>query len=128
QLRPIGVEQEERVLDCLVISQDERTLAKIVDRQRWQGDAEPGGADWTSAEMPEIGIKRFRAGDRKKNGAKRYQTDKPVARQELYAVDRIESVQHCKILRHVPHAGDGDHNKPDECDRSKEGRDPGSPA
>ena len=33
QLSPIGIEQEERVLDRLVISQDECTLAEIVDRQ-----------------------------------------------------------------------------------------------
>jgi hypothetical protein len=74
QLSPIGIEQEEWVLDRLVISQDERTLAKIVDRQRRQNDAKPGGADWAPAEMPEISIKRFRAGDREKNGTERYQT------------------------------------------------------
>src|SRR5262245_18677229 len=51
QLSPIGIEQEEWVLDRLVISQDERTLPQIVDRQRRQNDAEPSGADWASAEM-----------------------------------------------------------------------------
>src|SRR4029453_5853329 len=109
-------------LNRLVISQDERTLAKIVDRQRRQRNAEPGGADWASAKMPGNGKKAFRAGDHEKNGAERYQTDQPVACQKLYAVDRIEGIQHCKILRYVPQAGDGDRNEPDECLRSGRSR------
>src|SRR5262249_28288119 len=107
QLRPIGVEQEEWVLDRLVIGQYERTLAKIIDCQRRQSDGKPGGAYWAAAEMAEIGIKRFRAGDGEKNGAEGYQTDESVACQKFYAVDRIEGIQDGKILRHVPHAGNG---------------------
>jgi hypothetical protein len=111
-----------------VISQHERALAQIVDRQRRQGDAKPGGADGASAEMPEISIKCFRAGDRKKNGTERYQTNEPMACQKLYAVNRIEGIQHGKILRHMPQAGDGDRNKPDERDRAEERRHPARPS
>src|SRR5690349_15293794 len=87
QLSPIGIEQEEWVLDRLVIGQDERALTKIIDCQRRQGDAEPGGADRAPAKMSEIGIKRFRASDHEENGAERYQTDKSVARQKLQPVN-----------------------------------------
>src|SRR5439155_20297175 len=43
-------------------------------------------------------------------------------------VRRIEGIQHGKVLRHMPQAGDGDRNEPDERDWPEEGIHPGGPA
>ena len=71
QQRPLGIEQEERILDRLRIGEHQRALPEIVERQRRQHDDQPGEPDRPAAEMAEIGVERFRAGHREEHGAER---------------------------------------------------------
>ena len=80
QQGPIGIEQEERVLDRLRIGQHQRALPEIVQRERRQHQSDPGGLDRLTAEMAEIGVQRFGAGNREKHGAERDEADHAVAR------------------------------------------------
>ena len=61
---------------------DQRALPQIIERQRRQHEAEPGDLDRRPAEMTEVGIERFGAGDGKEHGAEREQPDDAVMQQK----------------------------------------------
>ena len=84
----------ERILDRRRIGQHHRALAEIIDQQRRQHEAEPGGLDRLAAEMAEIGIERLAAGDGQKHRAERDQADVAVIEQKLDAVERIDGGEH----------------------------------
>ena len=90
QQRPVGIHQEERILDRLRIGQHQRALPEIVERQRRQHHREPGGLDRAAAEMAEVGVERLGAGDDQEHRAERDQADDAVAGEEAHAVERIE--------------------------------------
>jgi hypothetical protein len=54
--RPFRVEKEERVLDLAGIIEQQRSLAKIIQGQAGQDEAEPGELDRASPEVPHIGV------------------------------------------------------------------------
>ena len=60
----------------------QRALPQIIERQRRQHQREPGDLDRSAAEMPEIGIERFGAGDGEEHRAEREQADDAVMEQE----------------------------------------------
>ena len=76
----------ERVFDRRRIGQHLGALAEIIDQQRRQHQAEPGGLDRLAAEMAEIGIERLAAGHRQEYRAERDQADRAVGEQEVDAV------------------------------------------
>ena len=59
---PFRHEPEERVLDRFGMGEEQRALAEIVDDEGGEDEAEPGDADRTASEMPEIGIESLGTG------------------------------------------------------------------
>ena len=72
---------------------NKRALPEIIQRQRRQHDEQPGGLDRPLAEMAEIGIERFGAGDGEKHRAERDEADDAVMEHEGDGVERIERQQ-----------------------------------
>ncbi len=73
-----GIEKEKRVLDLLRAREHERRLSEIVQRQRGEGDEDPGELDRPAAEMTEVGVERLGAGDGEEDRAQRDQPDDAV--------------------------------------------------
>ena len=90
--------------------------------QRRQRHRQPRRPDRAAAEMAEVGIERFGAGDDQKHRAERQQRDDPMAGQETHAMDRVEGVQHRRVLSDMPDAGGRNGNEPDQRDRTEERR------
>ena len=53
---PVRVEEKEPGRKPLRMSKDERTLAEIIDRERWQHEKEPRRSDRHSLETTHIGV------------------------------------------------------------------------
>ena len=104
QQRPGGVEQEERVLQPLGMGQQHGALAEIVEGERRQDEAEPGGADRRAAEMAEIGIERLGPGHRQEHRAQRKQPGRAVVDQEAEAMDRVDRADDAWIVQDVHQA------------------------
>ena len=75
-----GHQPVERILDRRRIGQHLGALAEIIDQQRRQHQAQPGGLDRLAAEMAEIGIERLAAGHHQEHGAERDQADGAMRR------------------------------------------------
>ncbi len=89
----------ERILNRSRIGQHLGALSEIIDQQRRQYEAEPGGLDRFAAEMTEIGIERPHRRDDKKYGTKSDQPDLAVTHQKFNSVERIDCEQHCGSSR-----------------------------
>ena len=122
--RPVRKHQEERIFHRLRIGDDQRTLPHIVQRQRRQRDEQPGGLDRSLAEMPEIGVERFRPGHREKHRAEGDEADHAVMQHEGDGVERIERQQHFRMPHDLGDGRDCDDGEPNAHDRSEERRDP----
>ena len=118
--RPFREHQEERILDRLGIGDQKRALPQIVERQRRQHDEEPRGLDRPLAEMAEVGIERFRAGDGEKHRAERDEADHAVMEHEGDGMERVERQQHFGMPRDLRHGRDRDDGEPDAHDRSEQ--------
>ena len=121
QPRPVRIHEEERVIQHPWIAQHQRPLAEIIDDQRRQNEEQPGDLNRLAAEMAEIGVKRLGAGDGKKYGAQRQQTDKAVADQEAQGKHRVEGEQYLRVAGDRHHAGDGQCDEPDAGYGAEEG-------
>ncbi len=78
QAQEFGEHQEERVRKPFRMLQDIGALAEIVERQRRKDQPEPGEPNRRAAEMAEIGIKRFGAGDGEKHRAEDDEPTRPL--------------------------------------------------
>src|SRR3981189_580979 len=91
--RPIRKHQEERIFERLRISQNERALSQIVQRQRRQYNDKPGGLDRPFAKVPEVGIERLGSGNGEKHRAERNEADNTMMQHERDGVERIQRKQ-----------------------------------
>ena len=82
-----GTSRIERVLGRGRVGEDERALSEIVDDQRREHEAEPGGADRPAAEMAEIRVERLGAGDGQAHGAEHRERDARMVEEEQHRTE-----------------------------------------
>ena len=99
-------------------------MSEIIEQQRRQHEAEPGGPDRLTPEMAEVGIKRLRAGNDEKDKAERHQPDRSVRIDKRHRIGRIDGRQHARIIANVENSGGRNGDEPDHHDRREETRDP----
>ena len=77
--------------------QDQGALAEIVEHQGRQHKKEPGLPDRLGAEMPHVGVERFRAGHRKNHGPHGHQCQPTVLEQKAQAMQRVDRSENARI-------------------------------
>ena len=113
--QPVGGHQEKRVLHSLWVLQQQRTLAKVIERETGHDDGKPSHANRLLAKMPHVGIQGLTAGDAQHHCA---QDDEGGARLRPHEHQRVmwaDGPQNGRILDDVRHAqhrnGDEPHNR-----------------
>ncbi len=96
--RPVGRQQEERIVQRLGVLQDQRTLAQIVQRQAGKDEPDPGDLDRRPAEMAHVGVERLGAGDGEEDAAQDDEADSPWSRQEAERVTGLKADQDPEIV------------------------------
>ena len=125
----LGASTIERVLQGARITEYQRALAEVIQHQRRQGQAAPGNAYRLFAEMPHVGIERFRTGHRKHDRTEGKKGGAPVDLEELESIDRIERQQHMRITNDLPRSQHCQGQEPQQHDRPKKFADvAGAPA
>jgi hypothetical protein len=102
--RPVGRHQVERVLDRLGVLQQQRALAKVVQRERRHHDGEPGQADRLLAEMAQVGVQRLGAGDAQHHGTQDDEGGARVGEHEAQRVVRADGARISGMAHDVRHA------------------------
>ena len=111
---------EERVFHCGRVGQQQRTLAEIIERQRRQHQPEPRPADRPPAEVAHVGVECFASGQGQHHGAQREEGRRAVFDEKHHGVDRIECLEHLRILQDLPHAQSGQRAEPQHHDRPEQ--------
>ena len=106
QQGPVRGEQEERVGQRLRMLEHEGALTQIVQRQRREDEADPGGLDRRAAEMAHVGVERLGAGDGEKHAAEHDEADAAMVDEEAERMVRAERGEHAQIVAEVD-AGPG---------------------
>ena len=117
--RPARPEAEERIFQGRDVGQQQRALAVVVDEQRGQHEAEPGPTDRARPEMAHVGIERFGAGDRERDGAEGREGDEAVAPAELDRLERRQRQQDARRLHDLDQAQHHDGDEPEAHDRAE---------
>ena len=113
---PVGGHVEERVLDGLGLAQQHRALPEVVDDQGRHHHEVPRDANGPLAEVPEIGIERFAAGDAQDDGPEGDEADDLVVEEEPDRQHRIERHQHGRIAQDVRQAQQHQDREPHQRD------------
>ncbi len=101
-------------------------LSEIVEQERRIDDGEPGEADRQRAEMADVGVHRFAAGDDQHQRAEDQERFEEMrAAQKGQPMDRVEGGENFGIRRDRGRAECGDAREPDENDRPEHGADAG---
>ena len=64
------------------LAEHQRALSQVVERERGERHAEPGGLDRLAAEVSEVGIEGFRAGDGEEHEAQHREPDEAVVEEK----------------------------------------------
>ena len=104
QQRPVGIEQEEGVLDLAGICEKQRALAEVVQGKAGQDEPEPGHLDRAASEMAHVGIERLGARDGQEHGPKGEKAGRSVGGEESDAVGRADGGQDARVVGNVHEA------------------------
>ena len=96
-----------------------RALAKVVQQQGRQHQAEPGIANRLAAKVAHIGVQRLGAGQRQHHRAQRQQAGPAMVGQKAQAQHRIDRLQHGRLFADAQHAQRAQGEKPQPHDRAK---------
>src|SRR5262249_12335278 len=77
-----------------LITEQEGSLAKVIEEQRGQYARKPNPSDRTSAEMPHIGVEGLSSGDHQKHRTKYDRAMPSVRQEESDCVRWIDGQQH----------------------------------
>ena len=113
-------QQVERVLGGLWVRQQQRTLAKVVERERRPDQRVPDQADRRAPEMTEIGVQRLAARHRQEDRRQHRQAEHMMPHQERDAVRRIDRGKHLRVGEDLYGAERTDHDEPDEHDGTEQ--------
>ena len=116
---PVRRHQVERVLDGCRVLQQQRALAKIVQRQRRHDDRKPGDPDRLLAKMAHVGVQRLAPGDAQHHRAQDDEGRARVVPHEPQRVMRADGPQNGRIGLDMDQPEQGDAGKPDQGDWPK---------
>ena len=102
-----GIAAEDRLVE------EERRLARIVDKKRRQHDPVPGGPDRISSDMPHIGVERLAPGDRQEDAAQNGKATPPALRQERDGMSRVDRGEHIGMAQDAAETEHRDHAEPE---------------
>ena len=122
QQEGVGHQAVERIFDCRRIGQHLGALSEIIDQQRRQNQRQPSDLDRLAAEMAEIGVERFAAGDHEEHGAERDQPDLAMVVEKRDAVERVDGEQDMRVVEDMQAAGNRNRDEPDHHDRPEQRR------
>jgi hypothetical protein len=128
QQRPVGVEQVEGVLKLLGVLQEEGPLPEVVDGERGQHEAEPGGLYGPSPEMAHVGVERLSAGHREEHRAEGHEADMAVVEEETQSVGWAQRGEDARVACEMDKPTRGEGEEPNGGDRSEPCRDCGGAA
>jgi hypothetical protein len=97
--------------------QQHRALAKVVDDERRHHQSVPGDADRQLAEVAQVGVQRFAAGDHEHHRTQADERDQRVVDDEINRVGRAECREHVRVDGDVGHTQRNQRDEPDERDR-----------
>jgi len=123
QRRPIRHQTVEGALDRLRMRQDEGALTKVVEDQRREDEADPGGPDGPTPEMAEIGVERLRTRRDEADAPQDGQRDAGVLPQEAQAVERVDGEEDPGVVGDVEQAREREGREPHQHDGAEESRD-----
>ena len=95
--RPVGGHHEKRVLHSRRVGQQQRALAKIVERERRHDHGKPGQADRLLAEVPHVGVERLATGHAQHDRAKNDEGGAGVVKHEPQRVMRADRPQDFRV-------------------------------
>ena len=112
---PAG-QRVERVVERVRVDEQPRPLAQIAQRHRRKDEPVPGNHDGDAAEVREIGVERFDAGDRQHDAAEDDEAEDSVVGFEGDRVPRIERREHARVAGDPDDPGDRDRTEPERHD------------
>ena len=98
---PGGHHVKERMLDRFRVVEQVRALTEVVQNQRRHNHPEPGHADRPRAEMADVRVQRFSAGDDEKNRSQHQKSAEPAVGQKLRCPVGVERREHLGTLHDV---------------------------
>ncbi len=110
----------ERVGQRRRIAQQQRTLAAVIEEQRWQDEAEPGEPDRLAAEMAHVGVQRFGAGDGENDRAERDERLPMMMPEKGDGMGRVQGTQNRRIGHDLEKAKAGQDGEPQAHDRAEQ--------
>ena len=111
---------EKGVVDGGRVAQQQCALADVVERERRQHHAEPGGLNRFAAEVSHIGIQRFGAGYRQYHCAEADKAVPAVMRSKMQAVIRVYGHPYMRVLADLVHTRQRQHGKPGQHNRAEQ--------
>ena len=124
-VRPGGGELIERALERAGLHQQQAALAEIIERERGQGDGEPGDADREATEMAHVGVERLAAGHRQERAADHRERQRSRVREVSERRQRTERREDRGRAHDADDADDADDHEPHQHDRAEDMPDPG---
>ena len=118
--RPVGRQQEERVLDSLRVFQQQRTLTEVIQYQRRQHDGKPREANRQLPEVTHIRVQRFDAGNREHDRAEGNKRNGFVFQEEMNRPCRVKSLQHFWIANNSAQTQCRQDQEPGQHNRCKQ--------
>ena len=97
-------EQEERLLGCGRVQQQQRALAEVVQQQRRQHQREPRHSNRTLAEVSHVGVQGFAAGHDEEHGSEHRKPMESVLAEEGERMARVDRRQHDRLSHDPSHA------------------------
>ena len=110
--RPFRRHQVERVAHGGRVGQQQRALAKVVQRQRRHHDGKPGHADRAPAEVPHVRVQGLAAGHAQHHGAEDDEGDARLRQDEFQRVVGVQRQQDGRMVRDAVQARCRNHNEP----------------
>jgi len=130
-VRPLRSQRVERAIDDgggVRIGEEHAALAKIIEGERRQSDAEPGDANWNRAEVAHVGVKSLSAGHRQESAADHDQGQRPGMPEITDRGQRAERREHPRLADDSADSEDSGDDEPDQHHRSEYAADEGRAA
>jgi hypothetical protein len=118
----------ERVLECRGIAEDQSALAKVVEDEAGQDEAEPDEADRRGAEVAHVGVERLGPGHGKHDRAERHESRPAGVPEQAQSVARVECGEHGRVLHDLNEAEQAESREPGQHHRAEQCPDAGRAA
>jgi hypothetical protein len=116
------------VLERLGLAEDQSPLAKVVEDEAGQHQAEPGETDRSAAEVAHVGVERLGSGHGEHDGAEGHESLPAGVPKQAQGVARIDCGEHGRVLHDLGKAEESEGRKPGQHYRAEQRPDAGCAA